>query len=577
MNFEPPYGLRPVGLIDQDTMTHRFQYLLLLCLSASQYMRGQATEDTTMARQDTVKADSLKDFEPVIDRWRDVKPPPYELYVEGNLLDPYNQNVLKGDYPIIGQNTFLVVTAAADNLFEAVRSPVPSGVSTLDPRSQGFFGNGERLFVNENLKLSLELYNGDVAFRPRDWELKVTSVFNFNYINTRENNAVNINVRRGDNRDDNHLAFQELSFEKHLFDVSDRYDFVSFRIGLQRFASDFRGFVFSDFNLGTRLFGSFNSNRIQYNLIYLPMLEKDTNSELNTVFDDRFQDVYIANVYVQDFITLGYTTQLSFHYNHDKPTTRFDENGFPVRPAVIGNVNPHEIKAYYLGWTGDGHFGRINLSHAFYQVLGDDDFNSVAGRSIDLNARMAALELSMDQDWMRFKASAFWSSGDLDPMDDTGEGFDAIIDQPFFAGGPFSYWNSQGIRLLGVGLVQKQSLLPSLRSSKIEGQANFVNPGLWLFNVGYDAELTPELKGALNVNYLRFAYTGSIENFVNQPVIGNEIGLDYGLGIVYRPLLNNNIIFTLGISALTPLDGFKDIYESSQTLFSVVTSLVLTY
>jgi len=549
----------------------------LLLLFGPETSNGQAVADTSQVKQDSTGADTTKDFEPIIDRWRDIKTPPYELNVEGGLHDPYNQNVLKGDYPIIGQNTFLVLTATADNGFEAVRVPTPSGVSTLDLRSEGFFGRGGRLLVNENLKLSVELYHGDAAFRPRDWELKVTSVFNFNYIDGRENNLVNINVRRGDNRDDSHFGFQELSFEKHLFDLSDRYDFMSFRAGIQRFSSDFRGFVFSDFNLGARLFGNLHSNRIQYNIIFLPMLEKDTNSELNTIFDDRFQDVFIANVYFQDLLTLGYTGQLSFHYNKDKPTTHFDENGFPVRPAVVGNVKPHEIKAYYLGWTGDGHFGRINLSHAFYQVFGDDSFNSLAGQSIDINARMAALELSVDVDWMRFKTSMFWSSGDPDPMDGSGEGFDAIIDQPFFAGGPFSFWNSQGIRLLGVGLVQKQSLLPSLRSSKIEGQSNFVNPGLWLFNAGYDAELTPELKAVVNINYLRFAYTASIENFVNQPVIGNEIGIDYGLGVIYRPLLNNNVILALGVSALTPFDGFKDIYESSQTLLSVFSSLILTY
>ena len=538
---------------------------------------GQVSQDTSSVGQDTVSVNATPDFEPIEDRWRDITPPPYELNAEGHLHDPYNQNILKGDYPIIGQNTFLVLTATADNFAEGVRIPVPSGVSTLDPLSQDFFGREERLLVNENLKLSVELYHGDVAFRPRDWEFKVTSVFNLNFVNTRENILVNINVRKGDNRTDSHFAFQELSFEKHLLNVSDRYDFVSLKAGIQRFNSDFRDFIFSDFNLGVRLFGNFASNRFQYNIIYLPMLEKETNSELNTVFEDRHQDVFVGNLYIQDFIEPGYTTQFSFHYNHDRPSTRFDENGFLVRPSVIGNVKPHEIKAYYAGWTGDGHLGSFNITHAFYQVFGDDDFNSVAGRNIHLNAQMAALELSTDQDWMRFKASVFWASGDRDPRDDAGEGFDAILDRPAFAGGPFSYWNAQGIRLLGVGLVQRQSLLPSLRSSKIEGQANFVNPGLWLFNAGYDAELTPQLKTILNISYLRFAYTASLETFVNQPAIDNNIGIDYSLGLVYRPFLNNNAILTVGLAALTPLEGFEDLYESSQTRLSFFVSLVLTY
>jgi hypothetical protein len=307
------------------------------------------------------------------------------------------------------------------------------------------------------------------------------------------------------------------------------------------------------------------------------MLEKETNSELNTVFDKREQDIIIANVYVQDFLTPGYTTELSFHYNHDKPSVHYNENGFPVRPSLAGNAKPHEIKAYYAGWTGDGHLGPWNISHAFYQVFGDDDLNSFAGHSITINAQMAALELSVDKDWMRFRVSGFYASGDDNLSDDVGEGFDAILDEPFFAGGAFSYWNSQGIGLQGVGLVQKASLLPSLRSSKLEGQSNFVNPGIWIANVGYDAEISPKLKLVLNANYLRFVSTKVLQDFINQPALHKQIGIDYGLGLRYRPFLNNNAIIILGATALTPLDGFRDIYESSQTLFSFFTSIIFAY
>jgi hypothetical protein len=523
------------------------------------------------------KAPALPDFVPMTDRWRGIKPPPYELNVKGHWYDPYNQNLLKGDYPIIGQNTFLVLTAVTDNFVEAARLPTPSGVSTARTQSQGFFGSGERLTAIENLKLRFELYHGDVAYKPRDWEIRVTTAFNLNYLRLLENNGVNINVRNGADRTDRQFAFQELSVEKHLSNLSANYDFFSVKAGIQRFASDFRSFIFSDFNLGGRLLGSFHSNRYQYNLAYFYLLEKDTNSGLNTVFQDRQQQVYIANLYRQDFFTLGYTAQLSFHYNRDRASIYNDANGFPTRPALIGASVPHEIKAYYLGWTGDGHWGRLNLNHAFYQVFGSDTRNQLAGRQVSINAQMAALELSVDVDWKRYRASAFYASGDPQPLDGVAQGFDTIVDQTFFAGGPFSYWNLQGIRLLGVNLVNRTSLLPSLRSSKTEGQPNFVNPGVMLFNVGFDAEVTPKLKAILNANYLRFVYTAPLQQFINQAAIRNDIGIDYGLGIIYRPFLNNNAIFTFSATALTPLNGFQDIYESPQTLFSFFTSLVFTY
>ncbi len=520
---------------------------------------------------------ALPDFEPIRDRWRDVKPPPFELYVDGHWYDPYNQNVLKGDYPIVGQNTFLLLTASSDNVYEFSTAPTPSGVSTERPRSEPFFGDDNRTALNGILKLSLELYHGDVAFRPRDWEIRVTPVLSLNRLALQENNNVNVNVRKGPDRNDSHLGFQELSFEKHLVNVSDRYDFVSLRLGIQKFASDFRGFVFTEFNRGARLFGTAGANRWQWNLAYFDLLEKDTNSELNTVFDDREQQVFVANVYRQDCLTLGYTAQLSFHYNRDEASEHVDENGVPVRPAIFGDAKPHEIRAYYLGWTGDGQIGRLNLSHAFYQVFGTDDRHPATSREIDIDARLAALELSVDKDWMRFRASALYASGDSDPRDDTGGGFDGIVDQPFFAGGPFSFWNQQPIRLQGVALVGKLSPFPNLRSNKFEGQANFVNPGLFIANVGYDAEVTPNVKAVANVNYLSFVDTAILTEFLNQPAIDNPIGIDSSVGVIYRPFLNNNAVVTVAASMLNPLSGFDDIYESPGALFSLLASVVLTY
>jgi hypothetical protein len=182
---------------------------------------------------------------------------------------------------------------------------------------------------------------------------------------------------------------------------------------------------------------------------------------------------------------------------------------------------------------------------------------------------MAAVELSVDKDWARFKGSFFWASGDSDPRDDDGRGFDAIVDFPVFAGGLFSLWNRQGIRLTGTGvaLVNPNSLLPSLRPSKEQGQANFVNPGLFLFNGGADFELTPQLRSVINVSWLRFHHTQPLELLLFQAPIRENIGLDYNLGLQYRPPLTDNIVVTGGLAFLTPAGGFKDIY-TGRTLFS---------
>ena len=86
---------------------------------------------------------------------------------------------------------------------------------------------------------------------------------------------------------------------------------------------------------------------------------------------------------------------------------------------------------------------------------------------------MAAVELSYDRDWARFRTSYFYASGDNNPNNSHATGFDTIFDNPNFAGGEFSFWQRQNVPIFGVNLTQRNSLVPDLRSSKIQGQANF--------------------------------------------------------------------------------------------------------
>ena len=346
--------------------------------------------------------------------------------------------------------------------------------------------------------------------------------------------------------------------------MNSNYDAVSVRVGIQPFVSDFRGFIYTDNNLGARLFGAFRNNRYQFNLAYFAQLEKDTNSGLNR-FDRRQQNVYVANIYKQDFLAKGYTAQLSFHFNDDRRSFQFDRNGFQVRPAVVGDARPHAIKVGYLGFSGDGHIGKLNLTNSYYFALGTDTRNPIAGRRTRVRAHMAAVEASMDKDYQRFRASFFFASGDKNPTDNKATGFDSILDDPNFVGGQFSFWNRVGIPLVGtaVGLVQPLSLLPSLRSSKTQGQANFVNPGILIGNLGYDLELTQRIKAIFNFNYLRFHRTEPLEYLLFQNHIRHDIGEDLSVGVAYRPRLINNITFNFGAAMLKPGRGFRDIFTDA--------------
>jgi hypothetical protein len=112
------------------------------------------------------------------------------------------------------------------------------------------------------------------------------------------------------------------------------------------------------------------------------------------------------------------------------------------------------------------------------------------------------------------------------------------------------------------------SLLPSLRANKEEGQANFVNPGLMLFNLGADFNLTPKLRAFVNGNYLRFDRTESLELLLFQRPVAHSIGTDVGAGVEYRPPLSENIVMRVGASALVPGQGFEQLYNGA-VLFSL--------
>lgn len=484
-----------------------------------------------------------------------------EAYNLGRWWDPYNLNVLKGDYPIIGQHTFLNITGTTTSLFQGRTIPTPTTPfeSTAREAQNEFFGRPGQFQYFQPFFLTFDLFHGDAAFKPVDWRIRLTPAFNVNYLSVQENSIVNPDPREGRTRGRTYLTLQEWFVEKKLFDVGSEYDFVSTRIGSQPFTSDFRGFIFSDVNRGVRIFGTLNGNRDQFNLAYFRQLEKETNSTLNS-FDDRNQNIIIANAYRQDFIVPGYTASASLHYNNDGPDFFYDRNHFLVRPDPVGVFQPHRVEVGYLGLAGDGHFGRYNVSHAMYLALGRDSRNPIAGRSQDIVGKMAAIEFSYDRDWARFRTSYLYQSGDGDPNNSRATGFDSILDNTAFAG-EASFWNRNPIPLFGAFLTQQNSQFANLRSSKIQGQSNFVNPGLQLVNFGVDLEITPRLRFVNNANYLWFDKTQVLEQFVYQSNVDKAIGCDLSTLMEYRPLVSNNVIILAGVSTLIPGGGFRQLYN----------------
>jgi hypothetical protein len=96
-----------------------------------------------------------------------------------------------------------------------------------------------------------------------------------------------------------------------------------------------------------------------------------------------------------------------------------------------------------------------------------------------------------------------------------------------------------------------------------------------------DFEVTPKLRMINNANLLWFDKTDVLEQFVFQQRITNYIGLDLSAGLEYRPLLNNNVILTAGVSTLVPGNGFKGLYNRMNSdvtpLFACFLEMNLNY
>ncbi|SCW87596.1 hypothetical protein SAMN02927924_03576 [Sphingobium faniae] len=532
---------------------------------------------------------------PIPDRWRLIE----SLgVVKERWFDPYSQNTLKGDRPIDREKVkwlpikrddwFLVVNAVSDTVLEPRTFPIPVGVQTTErPGSLDVFGKDASTVLSQTFIGGVALIKGATAFKPPDVEYRLTLALNVNHVNVPERRILFVEPSRPSHRTDHFLGVQEAFIDYHLANTSDRYDFRSIRVGIQPFQSDFRGFLFNDQQLGIRLFGNRDNNRFQFNLAAFWRLEKDTNSGLNSVVQTPRNDwVFVANLYRQDFLIPGLTSQITAVYNRNREADRIeiDDNGFPVRPALLGDVRGREYDVVYLGYNADGRIGRMNLTASVYGALGEDRNSFFTSKPAQIRAFFAAAEASYDKDWMRFRLSGLYASGDGDPYDNRETGFDAIFENPVFAGADTSYWIRQSIPFAGggraIGINGRNGILNSLRSSKEQGQSNFNNPGTMLLGAGADFDLMPELRLSANANHLWFQNTATLQALRNEGSIPRAIGWDLSAAAIWRPHATQNIVFRLSGATLLPGAGFRDLFtnrEGNRNYYSVLANLILSY
>ncbi|MCJ2177499.1 hypothetical protein [Novosphingobium album (ex Hu et al. 2023)] len=540
------------------------------------------------------EAFSQEEF-PIPDRWRLIQT---LGVVKEHWWDPYNQNTYKGDrpinrakvpwLPIKEDDWFFTAGLTSDTVLEPRTFPIPVGVQTTErPGSIDVFGKDASFVFSQTVIATASLVKGQTAFKPPVIEYKVALAFNYNYVDVPEKRVLFVEPSKPSHRSDHFLGVQEAFVDYHLRNTSDRFDFDSIRVGIQPFQADFRGFLFNDQQLGIRLFGNRDNNRVQYNLAAFWRLEKDTNSGLNSVVERPRDDfVFVANIYRQDFLIPALTSQFTVVYNRNREAgqIKVDDNGFPVRPALIGDLRGRDYDVFYLGYNADGHVGRINVTASAYTALGQDKNSIFTSKKADIRAFFGAAELSYDHDWMRFRLSGLYASGDHKPYDNKETGFDAIFENPIFAGADTSYWIRQTIPFAGggrvIGVNGRNGILNSLRSSKDQGQSNFNNPGTMLAGAGADFDLTPELRLSANANHLWFENTATLKTLRNEGSIPKDIGWDLSAAATWRPKATQNIVARLSAAALLPGKGFRDLFDNSggnRNYYSILANVIVTY
>jgi len=512
-------------------------------------------------------------------------------------LDPFHHNVLKGDRPLgkgrpgflKGDDWFFIANAISDTIIEPRSFPIPVGNQTTElPNQDDTFGRGHSLVLAQTFITGVSLLKGQTVFKPPIVEYRLTLATQFNYVNVPERRVLSVKPSKSSDRFDHFVGVQEAFVDYHLgvFDSS-RFDFFSVRAGIQPIQADFRGFLFQDEQLGLRFFGNRDNNRLQFNLGAFWRLEKDTNSGLNSIVQTPRHDyVVIANVFRQDFPLVGLTSQLSVNYNanREKNHIEVDDNGFPVRPALIGSLRGRNYDVVYVGYATDGRVGRINLTSQLYGAFGEDRNSIFNSEKAKIQAFFAAAEASYDIDFLRFRVSGLYATGDSDPYDNKETGFDSIFENPIFAGADTSYWIRQTIPFAGggraIGVNGRNGILNSLRSSKEQGQSNFNNPGTMLVGAGVDADLTPQFRLSGNVNHLWFENTATLQALRVEGSIPKSIGWDVSGAAIWRPNASQNIVFRLSAAAFIPSKGFDDLFAQqgkASRFYSVLGNIILAF
>ncbi len=215
-----------------------------------------------------------------------------------------------------------------------------------------------------------------------------------------------------------------------------------------------------------------------------------------------------------------------YNRNREGGEMHYDANGFLVRPEPLGLEIGRDYDVVYLGYNGDGHFGRYNLTASFYYAGGHDTPGTFVQGREDISAFFGALELSRDFDWIRARLSLLYASGDRNPFDRRETGFDAILENPQFAAATAELDDQLPCRSSAAAASRSPAPTEySMTCAPRRTRGIHDNLGT-ILGIGADLDLSPQLRMAMNLNDLSFVDTQVIDIARSQGGVLKHIGED---------------------------------------------------
>ena len=384
------------------------------------------------------------------------------------------------------------------------RSRAPPG-----PSSATFFGRPDQFVYNQNFSFSVDLFHGDAGVQAGRLARQGDAGLQRQLPGRQRTGRRQPRRAQGHRPRPDLLRPGRVVRRDKLADLSPDYDFVSVRVGSQPFISDFRGFIFSDTNRAVRLFGTLNSNRDQFNLDLLRPAGEGHQQRAEHVPrpqpGGRHRQLLPPGLHLSRLHGPG---QRPLQPRRPDASTS-TSNGFLVRPDPVGVFQPHELDVVYLGWAGDGHIDRFNITTPV--LLGPRPRQPQPARQPAAGHQRRRWPPSSCPTTATGCASARRSSrppATATPTTATPPASTRSSTTRTSPAASSATGSGRRSRCSASTWSNASSLMPDLRSSKIEGQSNFVNPGLLAAQLrrGHrpDAEAARLIN---NVNFLWFDKT----------------------------------------------------------------------